>query len=449
MNKIFSLLLVDDDQLIADSLRLCLAKNWSLQVVQTAADVPSNGHFHASFVDMHLTQDLSVADGPAVIGKIRQNFPRCEIIAISGDLSLKLMESCLENGARRFLAKPLLVDEVNATLEKIEALWNLREIEQRPAFDRIQWIGTSQASEHLRNQVAQLRGEKGPILIEGETGTGKEVVSKLLHQQELGRPFVPVNISAIPEHLFESELFGHVKGAFTGADQAKAGLAEAANGGDLFLDEIEALPLAQQVKLLRFLESGEIRRVGSKDSSKVQVRVIAASNQNLEGLVKAGQFREDLLFRLNAKKIQLPALRERTQDIEPLAKFFLSLERPRSNKILTPEAFEQLKKYNWPGNVRELKRVCEQLALVSPLPMIRAEDVRHLLKPAEQDMTSASSLSFDGSQSFDQIVADFEKAVLQKALLQLKNIETTSQVLQISRSGLYKKIKDYGLEVPS
>jgi len=444
MNSTFSLLLVDDDSLIADSLRIVLPKTWQLHIVTRESDLPQEGSFHAAFVDMHLTQDLSRAEGPSIIGRLKELFPRAEVVAISGDLSLKLMEACLEKGATKFLAKPLMVDEVKADLEKIEALWRLREIEHRPQGDQAQWVGRSKVSETLKMKLAQLRGEKGPILIEGETGTGKEVVARLLHQQDPARPFVPVNISAIPEHLFESELFGHVKGAFTGADQMKIGLCDAASGGDLFLDEIEALPLTQQVKLLRFLESGEVRKVGAKEAHRVQVRVIAASNQNLEALVKEGKFREDLLFRLKAKKILLPPLRDRLEDVEDLAKFFLSQERPRSNKIFTPEAFETLKKYRWPGNVRELRRVCEQLSLASPLPMIRPLDVSKIL--TLDTPVPATDVPTDGL-GLQEMIERFEASVIQRTLTDTRDIEASARQLKISRSSLYKKIKDYGLEV--
>jgi DNA-binding NtrC family response regulator len=443
----FSILLVDDDFTVEDTLSLLLRKSsWRLTAVKSESEIPNAGPFHAAFVDMHLTGDLKKAEGVQVIKSLRERFPLTEVVAISGDLSLELMESCLNSGAKKFLGKPLMSDEVMATLEKIESLWRLREIEHRPGVDHAQWIGQSVKSETLKSQVAQLHGEKGPILIEGETGTGKEVVSRLLHQQDPTRPFIPVNVSAIPETLFESELFGHVKGAFTGADQMKVGLAEAANGGDLFLDEIEALPLTQQVKLLRFLESGEVRKVGGKETTKPQVRVIAASNQNLETLVKEGKFREDLLFRLKSKKLLLPPLRDRLEDLEQLAQYFLSQEKPRSNKKFTDEAFEVLKSYKWPGNVRELKRVCEQLALTSPLPVIRGEDVSQILGVDGTNVVDSANKQAGGLE--DQVEA-FESGLIQKALAECRDVDSAATKLKVSRSNLYKKIKRYNLEVPS
>lgn len=449
MNSSFSLLIVDDDSLVADTLALALRKSaWRTVHAAKVSEVPTEGSFQSAFVDMHLTGDLTKAEGLEVLSGLRERFPLAELVAMSGDMDLGLMEKCLSQGAKKFIAKPLALDEVTATLEKIEALCRMREIEHRPDADHAQWIGRSRTSESLKEQVAQLRGERGPILIEGETGTGKEVVSRLLHQQDPTRPFIPVNIGAIPDALFESELFGHVKGAFTGADQMKVGLAEAANGGDLFLDEIEALPLHQQVKLLRFLESGEVRKVGGKDVIKSRVRVIAASNQNLDQLVKDGKFREDLLYRLKSKRLQLPPLRERLDDIADLANYFLSQERPRSNKTFTPAALDALKDYGWPGNVRELKRVCEQLSLTSPLPMIRPEDVRKILAVADAGGSSPGFNLKDG-KGLQEKLDDFESALIQHALKEIGDMDRTIEVLKTSRSSLYKKIKDYGLEVPS
>ncbi len=203
-----------------------------------------------------------------------------------------------------------------------------------------------------------------------------------------------------------------------------------------------ALPLAHQVKLLRFLETGEIRKVGGKEPQFVKTRVICATNQNLQELVKLGKFREDLLFRIGGKKLNLPALRNRTEDIPELAQFFLSQQKPRINKQLSTEALNALKSYRWPGNVRELKRICEQLALTSPLPIVRGEDVKALLEPASHGGTDFLDLS----KGLSQLVEEFEALVLSRALKLHANIDEATEVLKISRSSLYKKMKDYRLD---
>jgi DNA-binding NtrC family response regulator len=360
---------------------------------------------------------------------------------MSGDVRRDLMESALRTGAQRFLAKPLQSEELLLVLEKLEALWDLRQGALRREGG-VTWIGQSDGSKKILEKVAALKGESSPVLIEGESGTGKEVVARLLVQQEEAeRPFVPVNVAALPENLFESELFGHVKGAFTGADRDKVGLIEAADGGDLFLDEIEAMPLALQVKLLRFLESGEIRRVGASRPTHVRCRVIAAGNRPLESLIQEGQFREDLYFRLAGQKISLPALRERGGDVDALAKHFLDAERPRRNKTFSDDGLAALRAYAWPGNVRELKRVCERLSLTSPLPLIRGEDVHSAF-----GAPASSKNEMDLSRGLAALVDNFEKGVIQKALEREKDVENAANLLGISRSNLYKKMKDHGLE---
>lgn len=443
-------LVVDDDDLLPASLRLALPSNWSISSCNTpeaALALNSLDGINAAFVDMHLTGDLRKAEGLMVLQHFRSLNPHLEYVAMSGDLDRKLMEQGLESGATRFLAKPVGSEEFLQTLEKIEALALLKEV-SRSRPDEPRWVGKSAASLEVLRSIAALRGERGPILIEGESGTGKEVAAWLVHRQEAAqasRPFVRVNLGAVPESVFESEMFGHMKGAFTGADQNKIGLAEAANGGDLFLDEIEALPTANQAKLLRFLESGEIRKVGARDTTKVSVRVIAATNQDLSKMVQNGDFREDLMWRVSGKKLKLPALRSRIDDIKDLAAYFLSLERPRRNKTLAEDAVEVLKKHRWNGNVRELKRLCEQVCLVSPLPIVRAEDIL-LALPQGSIEASYPRSDLDLSLGLVELTARFEAQVIREALSRWNDLDIAAEKIGISRSSMYKKMKDYGIE---
>lgn len=441
----WNVLLVDDDSLIADSLEMILPDNWELTVCQSVNQIPQK-NFQAAFVDMHLTPNSqNNPEGLDVIKTLSQKNPHLEIVAISGDLNRKLMEQCLKVGATRFLAKPFNKEEIKVVLDKIEALHLLHQAVSRQSKKKY-WIGNSPVAQNLKKQVAQLKGEPGPILIEGESGAGKEVIVQMITDQEVNRPFVAVNISAIPETLFESELFGHIKGAFTGADQNKMGLAEAANNGDLFLDEIEALTLPCQVKLLRFLESNEIRRVGGKEVSHINVRVIVATNQNLEKLVKEGKFREDLLWRISGKKITLPALRERKGDIAELAKFLLDQQKPRYNKVFSEDALALLQNHSWPGNIRELKRVIEQACLSSPLPFIRAEDISNFLSVRPVISHESSDTDLDFSDGLNKLVENYEKLIIEQCLSVEKDIDKVAATLKISRSGLYKKIKDYNID---
>lgn len=446
--RAFHLLVVDDDSLIHQSLKLCVSAPWKIVSVSKKELVPYTNFFHAAMVDMHLTPGSNVPEGIKVIETLMKHNPQLEVVAMSGDLNRETMEKCLKAGAQRFLAKPLMSEEVQLVLSKIEAYWAIRNLDT--AGKGISWTGTGEASQKIKKRIADLRGESKTILIEGETGSGKEVTARLLNMQETERPFIAVNISSIPENLFESELFGHMKGAFTGADQNKIGLTEAAHGGDLFLDEIEALPLSQQVKLLRFLESGEVRRVGAKESFHVQTRVIVASNQPLKKLVAEGKFREDLYFRLSSQRIELPPLRERKEDISELARNFLEQERPQRNKQFTDDGLKALCEYEWPGNVRELKRVCEQISLTSPLPFIRAEDVNALLHPDEaKTQASQKTPNFnelDYSKGLNFLVQEFEANLIRACLKTHKDVEVAAKLFQVSRSNLYKKIKDYDID---
>jgi DNA-binding NtrC family response regulator len=442
-NTSLNLLIVEDDQNLASSLKLLAPDGFKVYVAQKPSLLPDHVFFHAALVDMHLeVTPGETADGPQVIEGLVKKNPQIEIVAISGHLNRALMEKAILAGASRFLAKPLAAEEVKSVLSKIEAYWNLRFISFNQNNRQTKLIGESLQIENLRKKIAQLKSEKAPILIEGETGVGKDVVAQLINQQEGKRPFVAVNCSALSESLFESEFFGHIKGAFTGAEQNKIGFAEAAHGGDLFLDEIEALPLSQQAKLLRFLESGEVRRVGAKDVIHVDVRVIAASNIPLKQLVAEKKFREDLFFRLSSHRIEIPTLKERKEDIKNLARFFVEAEKPKHNKEFSEEALQALMTYSWPGNVRELKRVCEQLVLVSALPVIREQDFANLfLTSLGSDQGENLSLQ----KSLDEFLTKQEKRFIEYCLSQTKDLERSCEILKISKSNLYKKIKDLGI----
>lgn len=439
---LLNLLIVDDDALLANSVKLMAPAGFKVFIATKPDLVPDHVFFHAAMVDMHILSKVGdTPDGPAIILQLLKKNPQTEVVSMSGDLNRQNMEMAIKAGAARFLAKPLIAAEVTLILEKIMALWQLRQVDYSN-HRKTTLVGHSTAIEHIKKTVASLKGERNSVLIEGETGTGKDVIARLLAQQEGAKPFVTINCAGIPENLFESEFFGHIKGSFTGADQNKVGLCEAANGGDLFLDEIEALPLSQQAKLLRFLETGEVKKVGSKESFHVDVRVMAASNQPLKQLITEKKFREDLYFRISAHKISLPCLRDRKEDISEIAKYFLEKDKAKRNKQFDQEAFEALKSYDWPGNIRELKRVCEQLVLTSPLPVVRKEDVSRLL--FSNDIPETTS-EINLEQSLESYINAQEKKFITLLLKQNNNIDQACNSLQISKSSLYKKIKDYGI----
>jgi DNA-binding NtrC family response regulator len=440
--NLLNLLIVDDDALLANSVKLMSPAGFKVYIATSPDLIPDHVFYHAAMIDMHIQSKVGeTPDGPAIIAQLFKKNPQIEVVSMSGDLNRQNMEMAIKAGAARFLAKPLIAAEVTMTLEKIQAYWQLRQVEYSN-HKKPNLIGSSQVLEQIRKTIASLKGERSSVLIEGETGTGKDVVARLISDQEGPRPFITVNCASIPENLFESEFFGHVKGSFTGADQNKIGLAEAAHGGDLFLDEIEALPLTQQAKLLRFLESGEVKKVGAKETAHVEARLIAASNQPLKQLIAEKKFREDLYFRISAHKINLPSLKDRKSDIAEIANFFISKDKDRRNKIFDQEGLDALMGYDWPGNIRELKRVCEQLVLASPLPMIRKEDVNHLLFKTS---TSSSEEELNLDQSLENYLNAQEKKFITLLLQKNNNIDQACQSLQISKSSLYKKIKDHGI----
>ena len=325
--------------------------------------------------------DMPGLGGIEVIARAKQLAPETEAIVLTGKSSLETAVAALRHGTFDYLTKPCKLIDLEAVLrrvaEKRELTNKYRALKQR--LERLEGasdlIGDSPGMRRVRQLIAKVAPTNSTVLILGDTGTGKELVARALHDQSLRAemPFVPINCGALPENLIESELFGHRKGAFTGADEHRTGLFQVANGGTAFLDEIGELPKSLQAKLLRFLESGEIRRVGDNESFTCDVRVLCATNRDLAEMVAAGDFREDLWFRINTFEIPLPTLRERLEDIEPLARHFAArcgAAAGPDDAVFAAEALEALKGHSWPGNVRELANVIEHaLILCESLPI--------------------------------------------------------------------------------
>jgi DNA-binding NtrC family response regulator len=433
----YTLLAIDNEPIVLESLRLALPTSWRLLPIssQESTRLPEG---HAALIDVHM-HNLDKAESLSPVMKDLVGSATIEILAMSGDLRRQTMEACLRIGATRFLSKPLNVNEVVLQLEKIEAWHELRLAAFRHPDKKYFWIGSSKKSDAIKKQLARLRSEPGPILIEGETGSGKEVAARVLSQID-DRPFIAVNMGGIPESLLEAELFGFQKGSFTGAQSDRVGLAVAAEGGDLFLDEIQTMSLDNQVKLLRFLETGEVRPIGSNKVLRPQIRVITASNRNLETMVKDGMFREDLFWRLSRHRVELPPLRDRPEDIPELCNWFLSHD-PQRPKEIDEEAMALLKTHPWPGNVRELKRLCEHLQLSAPLPLIRSDEVAPLLGPSQ-----VSTFDLDATLGLEENVLRFEKKLIEDALREHSDVLEAADRLKVSRSTLYKKMKDLGIE---
>jgi two-component system NtrC family response regulator len=348
----------------------------------TAAAALERNTFDCLIVDL----DMPGMSGIEVIAKAKEISPDTEAVVLTGKSSLETAVAALRHGACDYLTKPCKLVHLETLLlrvaEKRELSKLCSALQRRVARAEggTKLVGASSAMERVRQMIAKVAPTNSTVLIRGETGTGKELVARAVHEQSVraAKPLVAINCGALPESLIESELFGHRKGAFTGADEHRVGLFEVANGGTLFLDEIGELPKAMQAKLLRVLESGEIRRVGDNESLKVDVRIVCATHRDLEQMVEEGEFREDLMYRINTFEIPLPALRQRISDIPELAHHLYCHFQPAAkpdDALFTRDALEALQSHVWPGNVRELANVIEHATIVCNGPPLDADDL--------------------------------------------------------------------------
>ncbi|HMO14073.1 MAG TPA: sigma-54 dependent transcriptional regulator [Pirellulaceae bacterium] len=351
----------------------------------TAVAALEKNTFDCVIVDL----DMPGMNGIGVIAKVKELSPSTETVVLTGKGTMESAVEALRYGSFDYLQKPCKLIEIQALLNRIG---EKRELAKRCQALQIRLhriegesklIGQHRSMQRVRALIEKVAPTESTVLILGETGTGKELAARAVHDQSLraDKPFVAINCGALPENLIESELFGHRKGAFTGADENRTGLFEVADGGTIFLDEIGELPKALQAKLLRVLESGEIRKVGDNSSFKVDVRVVCATHRNLMAMVEAGEFREDLMYRINTFEVHLPPLRDRSEDIPELAKHLLARfcpSLPPDQVLLSPAAVEALQSYVWPGNVRELANVLEHAAILCEEFPIKPQDLpRH------------------------------------------------------------------------
>ena len=399
-------------------------------------------------IDLNYTRDTtSGQEGLDLLARIHEYDSRLPVIVMTAWGNIGLAVESIKRGARDFIQKPWenerLLSLIRVHAELHQALRRSRQLELENRLLRADGIPEFIAQAPAMRPVLELIAQVGPsdanVLVTGEHGTGKEIVARLLHaaSPRSRMPLVAVNAGGLPEGTFESEIFGHVKGAFTDARSDRIGRFELANGGTLFLDEIANVPMRQQAKLLRVLETGELERVGSSQTRKVDVRLLCATNANLTDEAKAGNFREDLLFRINTVEIHLPALRDRREDIPLLAQNFLERGRSRYRKQISgfsPSALQQLMQYAWPGNVRELEHAVERAVLLS-----RSTEV----EPSDLAIVSSRS----GTQSFDNMSIDEVEALLIRKVLRRcnNNISQAAEALGLSRAALYRRIEKYGL----
>ena len=404
--------------------------------------------FDAAIVDLRMPGK----SGWDVVDHINEASPQTEVIISTGHGNMEEAIQAIRRGAYDFLPKPCQLFEIANVLKRIaekKALENktlalegrLQAVEGSADF-----VGETSGMERVKKLIDRIAPTDSTVLILGETGTGKELVARRIHElsRRSGMPFVAVNCGALPENLVESELFGHRQGAFTGADKARKGLLEVADGGTLFLDELGELDPAMQVKLLRFLESGEVRRVGDNDAFHVDVRVVCATNRQLQEMVAEGTFREDLFFRVNTFEIHLPPLRARREDIPLLARHLIARQLKRStipDEMLTPETIELLQNHEWMGNVRELANALEHAVILSDGKQIVPEDLPYSILSGTKAATKRFSASDFGK---DQTLRDIEMAVIQHVLSENDGDKPkTAAQLGIALKTLYNKLNQY------
>jgi two-component system nitrogen regulation response regulator NtrX len=454
-----SILVVDDEAGVRSSLSGILGdEGYQVEAVESGEaclGALEKGRYDLLLLDVWLPQ----MDGLETLSRVRGLDPDLPVVVISGHGSIETAVKAVRMGALDFVEKPLSLEKTLLVVRN--ALRQKRlEAENRALKEQVEhrWVmvGESPPIRRLRGEIAQAAPSNGRVLIFGENGTGKELVARNIHFQSLRAqgPFVEVNCAAIPEDLIESELFGHTRGAFTGALTAKKGKFELADGGTLFLDEVGDMTLKTQAKVLRVLQEQRIEPVGGTSSVAVDVRVIAATNKNLEGEIRKGTFREDLYFRVNVIPFHVPPLRERREDIPLLARHFmaeLSAEYGRRPKELAADALHVLTGHSWPGNVRELRNIVERLVIMTSGDRIEA---RHLptsllAAPLSADSPPAPSAAPPALSDFPSLAAareDFEKRYIWKKYLECGgNMSRTAEALKVERSNLYRKMKAYGL----
>jgi two-component system nitrogen regulation response regulator NtrX len=389
-------------------------------------------------------------DGLATLQRLRERRVDAQIVMISGHGNIESAVRAIKMGAFDFVEKPLSLEKTVLVVRNAVRQRHL-EAENRALRAQVDrqhvMVGDSRAIRQLRDQVAMAAPTNGRVLIYGENGTGKELVARTIHAQSRRRagPFIEVNCAAIPEELIESELFGHVKGAFTGAVADRRGRFEAASGGTIFLDEIADMSLKTQAKVLRVLQEQVVQPVGGLQVVRVDVRVVAATNKELPAEIRAGRFREDLYFRLNVIPIFVPPLRDRADDIALLADHFmatLAAEYGRRPRRIAPEAMARLQHYDWPGNVRELRNVIERLLIMVPGDTITAQDVAFLGRDGQPAVQEAEAEGLPLSEARDRFERDY---ILQALAAQQGNISRTAETLGVERSNLYKKMRAFGI----
>jgi two-component system, NtrC family, response regulator AtoC len=449
-------LIVDDDKSIR---RLCMTIGASLGFVCSEAD---NAETALTMLETD-APDLVLADlmmpnmsGLDFLEQIKKILPRTEVAIMTGHGSIEAAVRAMRMGAYDFITKPFRIEELKLLLQRMEEKAKLvaenQFLRERVSSDMELngIVGASASIQDVLRMVARLKDTRTPVLITGESGTGKELIARAIHYRGAfaKRPFVAVDCGSLVPTLIESELFGYEKGAFTGALRSKEGLFQAANGGTIFLDEIGELPLEMQAKLLRVLQEKEVRPVGRNDRVKVDVRVMAATNRDLENAYKEGTFRKDLFFRLNVVSVHVPSLRERKSDIPTLVHWFLDRYAPGRMMQVSSDAMKNMLQYDWPGNVRELENCIERAVALGADNNLGLDD----LPPAIRQTEDTTGYRRPGSDSIgnlplaDSDLEEIERATILRVFEQVQGDKVLAgKMLGISRATLYRKLKRYNI----
>ncbi len=448
-----TILIVDDDKNVNKMIEASLRKERKYDLESALNGEACLKYIRESLPDLVLLDiQMPGIDGIETLKKIKQENHRIPVIMMTAHGTIERAVESMKLGAYDFLTKPFERDRLLVTVNNALVNSSLRhqveelraELKDKYAFENI--IGQSGLMQNVFRSLEKITNSNVTVLIQGESGTGKELIARAIHHHSEargGKPFVAVNCAALPESLLESELFGHEKGAFTGATNRRVGKFEQANGGTIFLDEIGLMSPATQSKLLRVLQEREFERVGGNEIVKVDVRVISATNKDLEEAMKKSEFREDLYYRISVFPIKLPSLRERKDDVYPLAVHFLAKYNAQEGKEIegiSTDALELMTAYNWPGNVRELENAIERAVVLANGPELLANDL-----PAAVRAMGEKKI-YESDNTLASWIEKLEEQALREALLECEgNISQTAKKLGIGRATIYRKAKKYGL----
>lgn len=451
--NLYSILIIDDDPDIRETMTTLLTMNGYKAVAlpdgPSALSAIKDEKFHMVITDLRLPG----MDGIEILKRVKEMEPNMQCIVITGYATVSTAVEAMRAGAYDYIMKPFNTTEILMTIKRALEYQDLKRenvelkknLQMRYKFDNL--IGKSGEIKKVCQLIEKVAPTDSTILILGESGTGKELVARTIHfnSHRKNKPLVPINCAAIPETLLESELFGHEKGAFTGATYTRIGRFELADGGTIFLDEVGEMSPALQVKLLRILQHKEFERVGGTKTIKVDVRIIAATNIDLEEAVRKGKFREDLYYRLNVIPIHVPPLRERVDDIPLLIEHFLEhFNKTKKRKVegFSPEAMKMLLEYKWPGNVRELENLVERVVILKGEGIVTPEDLPEKILEAKKEKRIITFTIPDSGINLKSVVEEFENNLIVQALQKAHGVKNkAAQLLSLNRTTLVEKLK--------